>query len=101
MGENRLQNPDERLIDLVTVFFGIGIFNANCSAIFYKNLNTWGYSKQGYLSQQEWGYALALYSYIRHEVAPSWIKYLATNVKSDFLKSQKFIEVNTHKVLIY
>jgi hypothetical protein len=101
MGENRLQNPDERLIDLVTVFFGLGIFNANSAAVFYKNLNAWGYSKQGYLSQQEWGYSLALYSYIRHEVNPSWITHLTTNIKSDFLKSQKFIDANTDKVLIY
>jgi hypothetical protein len=101
MGENRLQNPDEKLIDLVTVFFGIGIFNANSAAIFYKNLNAWGYSKQGYLSQQEWGYSLALYSYIRHEVKPPWIMHLTPNIKSDFLKSKKFIEVNTDKVLVY
>lgn len=101
MGENRLQNPDERLIDLVTVFFGIGIFNANAAAIFYKNLNAWGYSKQGYLTQQEWGYSLSLYSFIRKGTDTSWIKYLTPNIKSDFLKSQKFIQANSHIVLKY
>lgn len=99
-GENRLQNADERLIDLVTVFFGIGIFNANSAVIFYKSSDRWGYSKQGYFTQQEWGYSLALYAYIRQEHSPGWLTFLTPNVKSDFQKSQKFIYANTDKVLV-
>ena len=99
-GENRLEDPDEHLIDLVTVFFGIGIFNANSAANFYKSYDKWGYSKQGYLTQQEWGYSLALYAYIREEKNPGWKNFLTPNVKSDFIKSQQYINATAHKVLV-
>lgn len=100
LGEGRLKENDEYLTDLVTVFFGLGIFNANAAAQFYSDGNSWGYSKQGYLIQQEWGYALALYAFIRQEENPSWLQYLSTNIKSDFIKSQNFIFNNIDKVLV-
>lgn len=99
-GENRLQDAAEHLIDLVTVFFGLGLFNANAAVKFYKSLDRCGYSKQGYFTQQEWGYALALYAYIKHEKQPQWMQYLTPNVKSDFIKSELFIYGNTDKVLV-
>src|SRR5690606_37390057 len=64
LGEGLLKDNDEYLTDLVTVFFGLGIFSANTAFKFYSQTDRWAYSKQGYLSQQEWGYALALYAYI-------------------------------------
>jgi hypothetical protein len=100
LGEERLKENDEYLTDLVTVFFGLGIFNANSAAQFYSDANKWGYNKQGYLIQQEWGYALALYAFIRREKDPFWMQYLSTNIKSDFLKSQNYISNNTDKVLV-
>lgn len=100
LGENRLNENDEYLTDLVTVFFGLGIFNANASFQFYSASNKWAYSKQGYLTQQEWGYALALYAYIRNEKKPDWIKFLTPNIQSDFNKSQLYIYENTDKVLV-
>jgi len=59
LGEERLKENDEYLTDLVTVFFGLGIFNANTSFQQTSSIEGWSYSKQGYLPQQEWGYALA------------------------------------------
>lgn len=101
LGEGRLEKNDELLTDLVTVFFGVGIFTANSSFKFYSHTDKWGYSKQGYLTQQEWGYALALFAYIRREEKnPHWIKLLSPNIKSDFIKSQTYIFNNTDKVLV-
>lgn len=100
LGEGRLKENDEYLTDLVTVFFGFGIFNANAAFKFYTDADKWAYSKQGYLTQQEWGYALALYAYIRSEKKPDWIKYLTPNIQSDFKKSEAFINDNTDKVLV-
>ena len=100
LGEGRLKENDEYLTDLVTVFFGLGIFNANAIFRFYTDPDKWAYSKQGYLTQQEWGYALALYAYIRQERKPDWIQYLVPNIQSDFKKSEAYIYDNTDKVLV-
>lgn len=99
LGEGHLKINDEYLTDLVTVFFGIGIFTANSSFRFYSQQEKWGYSKQGYLLQQEWGYALALYAYIKQERTPAWINFLTPNIKSDFLRSELFIYTNEDVVL--
>ncbi len=82
------------MTDLTTVFFGLGIFNANAAFQTYNNVNTHGWRSLGYLSQMEWGYALALLAYIREEKNPEWINHLTLNVKSDFKKGHNFIEAN-------
>lgn len=99
LGEGRLSINDEYLTDLVTVFFGLGIFTANSSFRFYSKQDGWGYSRQGYLLQQEWGYALALYAYIREERTPSWINFLTPNIKSDFLQSEMYIYAHEDIIL--
>jgi hypothetical protein len=100
LGENRLKENDEHLTDLVTVFFGLGVFTANSSGRFNSGFDGWRYSKQGYLTQQEWGYALALYAHIRREDNPSWTNHLTKNIKSDFAKSKEYILQNKDKVLV-
>jgi len=97
IGEKRIKQNDEFLTDLVTVIFGLGIFNANSSFRFYTNQESWGYRKQGYLSQQEWGYALALFALLRDkdEKKPQWINFLVPNIKSDFKKSMTFLTDNS------
>ena len=98
LGERRLEQNDECLTDLATVIFGFGIFNANSSFREVKTINMWGHNTLGYLKQQEWGYALALYCHFRAEENPQWIKHLSSNIKSDFKKSQEYILANTDKV---
>jgi hypothetical protein len=99
LGEKRLKINDEYLTDLTTVFFGLGIFTANSSFKFYTQPDRWGYSKQGYLTQQEWGYALALFSHKRKELNPDWVKYLTPNIRGDFKKGRLFIENNLDKII--
>jgi hypothetical protein len=100
LGEGRLKQNDEFLTDLTTVFFGLGIFNANSSFQQYSSSDGWAYSTQGYLPQQDWGYALALYAYIRQEKKPDWVRHLTPNIRSDFKKSEAYIYDNTDKVLV-
>lgn len=100
LGEGRLKDNDEYLTDLTTVFFGLGVFTANSSGQFNTDLTGWRYSRQGYLTQQEWGYALSLYAYIRNEETPLWKAFLTKNIQSDFDKSIKFILANRDKVLV-
>jgi hypothetical protein len=98
LGENRLDFNDESLTDLTPVIFGLGIFNANASFRFYQGYDGWAHNSVGYLKQQEWGYALALYAYYREEKSPDWTKYLTKNIQSDFKKSEAFIYANQDKV---
>lgn len=101
LGEGRIKENDEHLTDLVPVIFGLGIFNANSSFNFYVGHDSWGYSKQGYLSQQEWGYALALFAYFRNEgEKPEWANYLVPNIRSDFRKAMGYIVGNKDKILL-
>ena len=98
LGEKRIEENDEHLTDLTTVIFGLGIFNANEAFKTFTNIGYYGWQSQGYLSQRQWGYALALFAHIRGEKSPAWIDHLALNVKSDFLQGQHFIETNRELV---
>lgn len=87
-----LKEYDEYLVDLLTVIYGFGIFNANVSFQFFKSNEGWGYSKQGYLRPQDWAYALALYSFVRKDNDCDWSKYLTNTIRSDFQKSRKYLQ---------
>jgi|JI10StandDraft_1071094.scaffolds.fasta_scaffold45998_2 hypothetical protein len=98
LGEKRIEENNEDLTDLIVIIFGLGIFNANTAFQTKKDFDSWGWSKSGYLSQMEWGYALALFAYIRGEENPEWANFLNTNIKSDFEKSIEFIHHNPIKI---
>jgi hypothetical protein len=98
LGENRIEENDEKLTDLTTVIFGLGIFNANGAFQTFQNYRSSGWQKLGYLKQMEWGYVLALYAYLREETSPKWIDYLSMNVKADFKRAEKFI-INNEDII--
>lgn len=83
-----LTTPNHRLIDLTTLIFGLGIFNAN-AAFTSQNVRVTGVNAR--LNQMEWGYSLALFAHFRNENKPAWTDYLVKNIKSDFLKSKLYI----------
>jgi len=98
LGERRISGEDENheyLADLLTVIFGMGIFNANSAFNFEQFTNSsvqgWQASRQGYLSEEMFGYALAMFAYVRRETSPPWAKYLKTNVKYYFKNSLKYL----------
>jgi hypothetical protein len=78
------------MTDLLTVFYGLGVFNANSSFVFEQWTNSqfqgWRAGGAGYLTEEMFGYALGLYAYLRNESRPEWKAYLKTNIKS-YLKS--------------
>jgi hypothetical protein len=89
--------PDmEPLNDLLTVFHGFGVFNANSVFQFqqYTSYDRQGWSTRrlGYLSEQQFGYALARFATERGERSPAWAKYLNTNVGSYWKRSMGWIE---------
>lgn len=98
-GENRITEKDERLTDLATIFFGLGVLKANAAFMTIQGAGYGSLGKPGYLTPMEWGYGLALFAHIRNEKNPHWATYLTVHVKSDFKKSERFIERNTGIVL--
>ncbi|WP_116510694.1 hypothetical protein [Micromonospora sp. B006] len=92
LGDGRIsaqQRDQEALTDLLTVFFGLGIFSAN--AAFEHSREARGeyvYARTdqlGYLTEPMYGYALARYGWLRGEADPGWARYVDTNPRS-FLK---------------
>jgi tetratricopeptide (TPR) repeat protein len=94
LGEKRIQANNEKLTDLTTIVFGLGIFNANAAFQTKKGFNYWGWSRSGYLSQLQWGYSLALFSHLREEENPEWVNFVSENIKGAFTKSLRFIQNN-------
>jgi hypothetical protein len=99
LGEARIRkgrSDGERLTDLLTVYFGFGIFTTNAAMSFARaergftvvsrgllddrTLNAArneGYHRLGYLSSAEFGYALACYCWVRGETEPpGWARYV-------------------------
>lgn len=73
--------PDhEQVTDLLPVFLGLGIFGANVtireSSWSHGQWSGWQVKKQGYLSSLHFGYALGVFSYVRGENNPKWVKHL-------------------------
>lgn len=94
LGERRItaeRKDHERLTDLLTVFFGFGVFTTNAALRFgetgrgfsvqplghldERTLNAArddGRSRLGYLAEREFGYAMACHAWLRHETEPAW-----------------------------
>jgi hypothetical protein len=88
----------EPMNDLLTVFLGFGVFNANAAFQFrqYTNNDSQGWSTRrlGYLSEELFGYALARFAFERKEENPEWAKYLTTNVSTYFKRSLGWLRMN-------
>jgi len=83
---------------LLTVFLGFGVFNANSIFQFQQHTNYdrqgWSTRRLGYLSEQQFGYALARFATERGERSPAWAKHLNTNVGSYWKRSMGWIAEN-------
>jgi len=90
----------EPMTDLVTVYLGLGVFNANAARRFvqYQEDRRFGWSmgQLGYLPEEVYGYALALFAHKRGENQPEWIEHLCTNVRTFFRQSAKWLQENAN-----
>lgn len=98
IADNRLtrdRSDHEPLTDLLTVLFGMGIFTANSAFTFRQwdddTKHGWSARKLGYLSEEMYGYALALYALLRSETPPQWARYLTHNVKVYMSRSHAIV----------
>jgi hypothetical protein len=114
LGKKRIsaERPDhEPLTDLITVFFGMGIFVANSALTEVNfrmgNYSSWQMSRKGYLTMPELGYALALFASSRKEVKPAWIRTLRPDVRQAFhwgmqqLSEKPLIEASSKTSLVF
>jgi hypothetical protein len=92
LGDGRIsahQKDHEPLTDLLTIFFGLGVFSANAAFEYSRETRgVYGYtrtSRLGYLTEPMYGYGLARYAWLRGEADPGWARYLDTNPRT-FLK---------------
>jgi hypothetical protein len=92
----------EPMTDLLTVFLGLGIFNANSASRFeqYQDERRQGWSMQrlGYLTEEVFGYALAKFTVERGEDRVEWERHLSTNVRSYFNRSRRWLAKNPHGI---
>ncbi len=88
LGENRIP-PDyeyhEQLTYLLTVYYGLGLFTANSAFKFSQweagGRAGWQTQRLGYLSEEMFGYALALFAWVRAEDKPAWRTHLKGNIR--------------------
>jgi hypothetical protein len=92
----------EPMTDLLTVFLGLGIFNANSASRFkqYQDERRQGWSMQrlGYLTEEIFGYALAKFTVERGEARVEWERHLSTNARSYFSRSRRWLAKNPHGI---
>jgi hypothetical protein len=86
----------EPLTDLLTVFLGLGVFTGNAVFSFRQWTDAfsqgWQTERRGYMSEEMFGYALALFAWVRGEQHPAWSKHLEGNVRDYFKGGLKYLE---------
>ena len=93
IGHKRITKNDEFLTDLVPIVFGFGIFSANSAFRFNQGNDRWSLSRQGYLNQEMWGYALAYAYNNKKESKLNEIEdYLSTSVAEYFNRSRIYLK---------
>lgn len=99
LGEGRIHGgfeDHEPLTDLLTVFFGLGVFTANSAFSFKQwsdsNYQGWKTERKGYLTEEMFGYALAFFASMRGERSPAWSQFLEGGVSTYFKNALKYLE---------
>ncbi|GAA2383825.1 hypothetical protein Cme02nite_69960 [Catellatospora methionotrophica] len=92
IGEGRIgvRADEEQLTDLLTVYFGLGIFNANAAFRYTGHAGGWRTSSLGYLSERTFGYALAVYAQLRGERKPAWARHVDPNPRAYLTKGLRY-----------
>jgi hypothetical protein len=99
LGDGRItaeREDHEPLTDLLTVFFGVGIFAANAALEYTRELRgKYGYSltsRLGYLTEPMYGYGLACYRWLRAETDPAWARCLDTNPRGYLNRGLRYLK---------
>lgn len=98
LGHGRISDDiddHEPLTDLLTVFFGLGVFSAN-SVIREQywhegNLSGWSMGRRGYLGMPHYAYAFARFARSRGEDGAKWSQELRLDVRKAFQQAMSFL----------
>ncbi|GAA5180050.1 hypothetical protein GCM10023322_11450 [Rugosimonospora acidiphila] len=98
LGDGRIsaqQEDHEPLTDLLTIFFGLGIFSANAAFDYSRTVRgAYSYaraSRSGYLTEPMYGYGLARHAWLRNEADPGWARYLDTNPRAFLRRGLRYL----------
>lgn len=99
LGHQRISNEaedHEPLTDLLTVFLGLGVFNANSVIREHSwnegNWSGWSIARLGYLDMPVYGYAFAKFAMSRDEDGVGWARELRLAVRTDFQSSLRLLK---------
>jgi|GEM_PF-471451 len=99
LGNELLTNADadhEFVTDLLPVMRGLGIFTANATLLeetHQLDQVRWrSVSKAGYLPSRMFGYALAVFAWLRDESKPTWARYLRGDPSSVFKSALSYLQ---------
>jgi hypothetical protein len=94
LGEGLISAADsdaKPLIDLTTIFWGLGIFTANSSVRYEQRRTGRSVSRSGYITQPQWGHALAEFARLRGEKNPPWARFLSDDIRTYFKSSHAIL----------
>ena len=97
LGEHRLAKDEEdgeRVTDLLAVVLGFGVFIANSAShsnVFFGFIEGRENSRQGYLSDTELAYALAIVAWLHYADQPPWANLLRPNVREPMLEGIRWL----------
>lgn len=87
---------EEYATDLATVYLGFGFFGANSAFNFRQHQSVssqgWSWSRQGYLSERDWAFALAVFFRLTGRNAVEAKEWLKPHLYSDFQKALKRLD---------
>lgn len=92
---NALANELEGVADLLLIFVGSGLIAVNNNVVDKTHrigeFGYWEISKNCHLTSNDFGYALALFAYVRNEEAPAWMTHLNADAAETMKKGLQFL----------
>jgi hypothetical protein len=105
LGHGRISDEvedHELLTDLLTVYFGMGVFTANSVVREHYwsagQVSGWSIGRRGYLGMPEYGYAFARFARARGEDGTEWARELRLDVRSAFKQAMRFLAEETDRL---
>jgi hypothetical protein len=96
------EETEELATDLVTVYLGFGLFGANSAFNFQQYTDThsqgWRTSRQGYLNERMWCYALAIFFLLRGEDIAQAKPFLKSHLYSDLRKATAYLRKHPERL---
>ncbi|MGY0235844.1 hypothetical protein [Longispora urticae] len=96
IGEGRIERPlredHEQLTDLLAVFLGFGVIQANNRTQISANGGGLRIVRVGYLTEPMYGYALARYAWLRNEYDPGWAAHLDLGPGGQYHRARLYLD---------